>query len=357
MKNLEKLVGIRSDENCDLILDFLKDELYGSAQEIKILGDETKILIAGLNTKLKDIEPIVLAGHIDTVKANEKLYDTNPYVLTEINDRAYGLGSIDMKSFTAVVLDNIKRIKCIKMPVVLALTTDEETKLNSVELMIEKMKELNIKPKFTIIGEPTKSEFNLCSNACYEYQVQFYGKACHSSKIEDGINAICACARLVVFIEEIQKKYRLTSNCGVVGGGEVINKVPDYAELRFDIRSIYPLDIEKYLEDIRSFIEELKQNYRGLEVELTQKLAIPAFNMIENEKVNRIAQMLNIKTDAFLGGCEAGYYTAYSGDAVIFGVGDLSLAHKPNEYVVKSEYYDYSKQFLLVLQAVEKYYE
>lgn len=54
--------------------------------------------------------------------------------------------------------------KQIKMPIVLALTTDEETKLKSVELMIEKMKELNIKPKFTIIGEPTNSEFNLCLN-------------------------------------------------------------------------------------------------------------------------------------------------------------------------------------------------
>lgn len=101
MKNLEKLVGIRSDENCDSILEFLKTELNGTAQEVAIFGDETKILIAGINTKLKDVEPNVLAGHIDTVKANEGLYKTNPYVLTEIGDRAYGLGSIDMKSFTA----------------------------------------------------------------------------------------------------------------------------------------------------------------------------------------------------------------------------------------------------------------
>lgn len=245
----------------------------------------------------------------------------------------------------------------MKMPIVLALTTDEETKLKSVELMIEKMKELNIKPKFTIIGEPTNSEFNLCSNACYEYKVQFWGRACHSSKIEDGINAICACARLATFIEENQEKYNLTSNCGVVSGGEVINKVPDYAELKFDIRSIYPADIEKFLEDIDGFICRLKQRYDGLKVETIQELAIPAFNMMDNEKINCIAKELNIQTAAFSGGCEAGYYTAYSGDAVIFGVGDLSLAHKPNEYVVKDEYYDYSQKFLSVLQSVKKYFE
>lgn len=41
MKNLEKLVGIRSDENGDLSLEFLKTELNRMAQEVAIFGDET----------------------------------------------------------------------------------------------------------------------------------------------------------------------------------------------------------------------------------------------------------------------------------------------------------------------------
>ena len=49
------------------------------------------------------------------------------------------------------------------------------------------------------------------------------------------MNAICACAKIVQFNEEKQLSYHLTSNCGVIKGGEVTNKVPDYAELNFDI--------------------------------------------------------------------------------------------------------------------------
>lgn len=356
MRNLEKLVAIKSDENCNQIIKFLENELTGKVKELKIIGEDAKILIAGLNTNLKNIQPIVLSGHIDTVSANMQLYKTNPYKLTQIDGKAYGLGSIDMKSFTAVVLDRLEEIKQINVPIILALTTDEETQLKSIEKMIDVLKSCNIKPKFTILGEPTKSEFNLCSNACYEYGVKFFGKACHSSRIEQGINAICACAKLISFIETNQKQYSLTSNCGVVSGGEVVNKVPDFAELRFDIRSIQPQDIKNFINDISTMIEKLKQEYVGLKVEITQRLSIPAFNMLNNNKIKQMAQSLNIQTNSFSGGCEAGYYTSYSGDAIIFGVGDLALAHKPDEFVVVDEYFAYSNMLIKVLNCVKTLY-
>lgn len=356
MKNLEKLVAIKSDENCNQILEYLKNQLASKVKEIKLIGEDTKILIVGINSNLKDIEPIVLSGHIDTVSANMQLYKTNPFELTTIDGKAYGLGSIDMKSFTAVVLDKIEEIKKLNAPIILALTTDEETELKSIELMIDEFKRSNIKPKFTILGEPTKSEFNLCSNACYEYHVEFFGKACHSSRINEGVNAICACAKFISFVESNQKQYKLTSNCGVVSGGEVVNKVPDFAKLKFDIRSIEPNDIKNFIKDINEYILKLKEEYVGLDVEIKQKLSIPAFNMLKNNKIKNMAQALNIKTNSFSGGCEAGYYTAYSGDAIIFGVGDLALAHKPNEFVVVDEYFDYSNKLLKVLNCVKSLY-
>ena len=356
MKYLEKLVAIKSNENCDEIIDYIKSELKDKVEEIVVAGTTTKVLIIGINAKLKNITPIVLAGHIDTVSANVSLYRTNPFLLTEIDGKCYGLGSIDMKSFTAIILDKIQELKNFNIPIVFALTTDEETKLKSVELMTKTFDELNIKPKFTILGEPTKSEFNLSSNACYEYCVKFFGIACHSSKIKEGVNAICAMAKFISFIELNQTKYKLTSNCGVAKGGEVVNKVPDYAEINFDIRSTSPEDVNKFIFDIEEYLSKLKQEYIGLSIEIVKLLAIPAFNMLDNNKIKAIAKELNIKIDSFCGGCEAGYYTSFSGDAVIFGVGDLSLAHKPNEYVVKSEYYDYSNKLISLLECIKKYY-
>lgn len=226
----------------------------------------------------------MLPGHIDTVSANVELYNTNPFELTKIDGKAYGIGTIDMKSFIAIILDNIELIKKLETPVILALTTDEETNLKSIELMIEKFKQLDIKPKFTIIGEPTNSQFCITSNACYEYSAKFLGKSCHSSKLYQGTNAICACAKFINHIENSQKKYRLTSNCGFIYGGEVVNKVPDYTELSFDIRSIYQNDIQMFLNDIQNFKNKLIYDYDDLKIEITKKLSIPALNMLNNKK-------------------------------------------------------------------------
>ena len=298
----------------------------------------------------------MLSGHIDTVKANEKLYNTNPYMLTEKDGKMFGLGSIDMKSFTAIILDNIDKLVSIEEPLILVLTTDEETELKSIEVAIKILKEFNILPKFTIVGEPTQSKFKVTSNACYEYCARFFGKACHSSKINEGINAICASAKLINFIENQQKKYRLTSNCGVITGGEVINKVADYTELEFDIRSIYANDVAKFIGEIKAFLEDLTIQYDGLKTELINSLAIPALNCKDNSIIQSIAKEMQITIGDFSGGCEAGYYTQLSGDAIIFGVGDLSLAHKANEFVDVKEYYEYTNKLLILLDKIIKYY-
>ena len=120
----------------------------------------------------------------------------------------------------------------------MVLTTDEETDLVCITNVISKFKELNIKPKFTIVGEPTNMQINNEANSCYEFEVEAEGRACHSSLINNGINAINIVAKLITFIENQQKTFSdLTSNCGVVSGGDVVNRVPARCKLKFDVRS------------------------------------------------------------------------------------------------------------------------
>lgn len=359
MENLKKLVSFKSDENCDKIISFLQNKLKDNVSEIQICENENKakVVLVGINTKLENISPIVLAGHIDTVSANEKEYLTNPYELTEKDGKMFGLGSIDMKSFSAIILDNIKILKQLSVPIIAIFTTDEETLMLSIKNAISKLKKLNITPKFTIVGEPTQSKFCLCSNADYDVNLKIFGKSCHSSQPQNGTNAICACAKIIDFIEENQKKYNfLTSNCATIKGGEVINKVPDFVELNFDIRSMNKKRIDSFITDINNQMEKLKNQYIGLKYEMNIPFYIPAFENRYNDKLKQIANEMNIEVDNFSGGCEAGFYAEYSGDVVIFGVGDLALAHKPNEYVVKKEYYDYTNKLILLLEMIKKYY-
>ena len=119
LKNLKELVAINSYENDNDIINYLQEKFAKFSKEIKIIKNkenENKSILIGLNTKLKDVEPIVLSGHIDTVAPDFEKYNTNPLDLTIIQDKAYGLGSIDMKSFTAIILDNVKELKSLWSP-------------------------------------------------------------------------------------------------------------------------------------------------------------------------------------------------------------------------------------------------
>lgn len=360
LENLKDLVAIKSYENSDGIIEYLFKRFSPLSEEIKIIKNKqnyNKSLLVGLNTKLKDIEPIVLSGHIDTVAPDKDKYSTNPLDLIIKDEKAYGLGSIDMKSFTAIILDNIKILKEFKIPIVVALTSDEETDLICVENVIQTFKDLNIKPKFTIVGEPTKSEINNSANGCYEFEIEVFGLACHSSIVDQGINAINIMAKIITFIEEEQKKYNLlTSNCGIVRGGDIVNRVPDNCNLKFDIRSTSLKQIKLFLNNIKKQIKNLEKEYKT-QIKIKKILEIPPLEIKNNKKIEEIANLLNLKIKKFMGGCEAGYYQALSGDAIIFGVGDMALAHKPNEYVEIKEYCEYSKLLLkFINKIIKKYY-
>ena len=356
---LNELVSIRSDNNCDEILAYIENKLKDKVEEIiyvKNKEDNKNNMLIGINTKLKNIEPIVLSGHIDTVGADESKYNTNPYSLVVKGDKAYGLGIIDMKCFTASIIDLIDILKKFEKPVIIALTTDEETNLYGINSVIEKLKELNIRPRFTIIGEPTNFEINSISNGCFEYKVEVYGKSCHSSTPQDGINSICVLAKLVTYIEKISKKYdNLTMSCDLFNGGTIINRVPDYASMSFDIRTISMSNYNEVVKLIKNKIRILENEY-NCKIDFTNTLKIPPLTGKNIGVLEKMSKKLNLGINKFNGGCEAGYYEAYSGDAILFGVGDLSLAHKPNEYMVISDYYKYNEKLVEMIDEIVRLY-
>jgi len=290
------------------------------------------------------------------VDADEDKYLTNPYDLTIKEGKAYGLGVIDMKCFTSSVMLLVEKLKEYRFPIVLVLTGDEESNLYGVNNIIDEFKKLMIKPKFTIVGEPTSFDIKNVSNGCYEYEVEVYGKGCHSSTPKNGINAICVVARLVTFIEELANKYNnLTMSCDLISGGSIINRVAEYSSMSFDIRTTSNESYREVLLLINNKIEELKDVYKA-NIQIQNKLAIPVLNPKNNEKIEVLAKTLNLNITSFTGGCEAGYFSEYSGESILFGVGDLSLAHKPNEYLVINDYIKYNDKLVEMIDSLEELY-
>ena len=57
---------------------------------------------------------IILSGHTDVVPVEGQPWDTDPFVLTEKEDRLYGRGTCDMKRHAAIALSLIPQMKNLK---------------------------------------------------------------------------------------------------------------------------------------------------------------------------------------------------------------------------------------------------
>lgn len=360
MKYLKELVSIKSydtKENKEIVT-YLEKEFSKCATEIlkvKNTINNKENLLVGLNCNLKNLSnAIVLSGHIDTVVADEKSYLTNPYQAVEKDGKIYGLGSIDMKSFFAVILNKAEELKKLNKPVVVAITSDEETDFEGVFQLTTKMKELGIVPKLSIIGEPTSS--NICSesNSCFEYEIEITGKSCHSSNPNNGVNANYILAKLLNIVEKLNGKLKGTTiSSNVVSGGEKVNIISDNAKMVFDIRTNSLQKCDKLISIISKNIKKLEKKYKGSKIVLENQMEILPLEYKNPKLIETLCKKFNLENNKFIGGCEAGYYQQLGGDAFVFGVGDLALAHKPNEFASISEFEKYQDLLVSVLKEFE----
>ena len=359
-KNICELVNIKSfDENQNSeIINYLEQRFATCKQIAKIKNDDNNIynLVVGINTNLKNINnAIILSGHIDTVVADEKNYKTNPYQATLVDDKIYGLGVIDMKCFFASILDNLEFLKKQTTPIIVCITGDEETNLQGINKISQFFKQQNITPKFTLVGEPTSLGFCTKSKSCFEYSIEVYGKSCHSSNPQNGINSNYICAKLINFIEKMAKKQKNTTlSCNIMQGGEKVNIVSSYAKITFDIRSPQKKCADNCIKKITAKAKKLEAKYQGCKIEITNNLCIPALENKSQKLVDKILKKYNQTATEFIGGCEAGYFCELGGESIIFGAGDLELAHKPNEFLDINNYQKYNKMFADIVSEICK---
>ena len=104
---LEKLISfdtVSSNSNLEIISyceKILKDA--GAKTTLIKNREETK---ANLFATIGSVDQpgIILSGHTDVVPVTSQKWQTNPFKLTEIDNKLYGRGTADMKSFVASAL-------------------------------------------------------------------------------------------------------------------------------------------------------------------------------------------------------------------------------------------------------------
>ncbi|KTD43104.1 acetylornithine deacetylase [Legionella parisiensis] len=298
---------------------------------------------------------ILLSGHTDVVPVGGQIWNTDPFVATESDNKIYGRGACDMKGFLAVILALVPEFKKLNLlkPIHFSFTCDEEIGCIGVNYVIDFLKKHDIRPEGCIVGEPSNMRPIIGGKSRKLYHCQVQGKAAHSSLAFEGCNAIEYGSRLISYINSIARYVKengpfdndydcpfSTITVNIVSGGNATNVIPGVCEFILEVRYINQFLIENFRSQIENYIHnellpEMRKTYSEAMIYFDETSDASGFRALEDSSITRIVRAVTgiqerLKVSY---GTEAGIIQNAHIPTVICGPGDIKQAHNPNEFI------------------------
>lgn len=295
-------------------------------------------------TRGKGSNGLVFSGHTDTVPYDAHLWGSDPFVLTEKDDRWYGLGSCDMKSFFALVIAAMAPYldREFAQPLTLVATADEESTMSGARAL--SAAEL-CGARFAVIGEPTELKPVYKHKGIMMLSLKVQGSAGHSSNPALGNNAIDGASLVLQALadlrQELARRYQdpgfvvqsPTLNLGCIHGGDNPNRICDHVDLAFDVRILPGMDNTNIHAEIESRLVPLLAD-QGLTMTLeTLQDPLPAFETKGDELLATTRRLTGVEPITVAFATEAPFLSRLGMQTVVLGPGSIDQAHQPDEFV------------------------
>jgi acetylornithine deacetylase len=339
-------------------------ELIGFVQGyLGELGVESRLVHDGTGAKAnlyatlgpQDRPGIALSGHTDVVPVDGQDWSSDPWTITERDGKLYGRGTCDMKGFVAVALAFVPEFlrRGLSTPIHLALSHDEEVGCIGVRSLIEVLKDMPVKPKACIVGEPTSMKVMVAHKGKKSVRCSVHGFECHSSLAPTGVNAIEYAAEVVTYLRGMARRIakegpfdpaydvpHTTVHTGVIHGGTALNIVPKDCHFDFEFRNIAEDDTEKLFAEVKGYAEEkllpeMRKNFAGAGFSWRELSRIPGLATRDDAEIVELAKALSggNSTGKVAFATEAGLFQEIDIPTIICGPGSIDQAHKPDEFV------------------------
>ena len=360
------------------VASFIRDWLsgLGFSSEFREYAKDKPNVIARVG---KGKPVLILNGHMDVVPpGDESRWVYPPFSGKVVEGRIYGRGATDMKGGLAVIMTVFAELAPIiekqgSGTLILSATADEETGGHpGVEALV---RDGVLIGDAAIVAEPSGSHrYYIGEKGLCQVRLVTRGRPAHGSLPILGDNAIMRLVRAISKAEELINEFNrgiklpselmdairnsaevyleaarasglnltlsdfervvgtVSFNPGVVRGGSKINMVPDYAELELDMRvppGVSPSQVIDYLRSGLSgtadveVLDTSEPNYTS-PGELIVRLVHEGI-----EKVLGTTPKPIIVT----GATDGRYFRARGIPTVVYGPGELAMAHAYNEYV------------------------
>jgi len=359
MELLDRLVAFDStSRNSNLpIADFICDYLDGPGVRVErvLSADESKTnLCITIGPPLDGdggaTRPgLVLSGHMDVVPAEEKEWRSDPFALREEDGRLVGRGACDMKGFLAVAMNAAARQTAASLahPLVLLFTYDEELGTLGAHRFVEMWPDDASLPSAAIIGEPTSLRVVRMHKGHTKLRLTLLGETAHSGYPHLGVNTIEAAGRAIAVLTQLRETLEserpdhaddfpevpyVAFNIATIEGGRAVNVVPDRCVIQIGYRVLPGTEGAVIAERTREVLaaalasDEYELQVEGESPPMLVPDGAPVLGVLSEEIGQADSHSVSYATDA-------GWLQNLGLECVIWGPGDIAVAHKPNEWV------------------------
>jgi acetylornithine deacetylase len=300
------------------------------------------VALAGAEFSDKLEIELALVGHTDTVP-----YDptwTKALQLTEQEGKLFGRGACDTKAFIAATLTAIESIDLsqVKKSLALVFTADEEIGCLGAKRLAEARP---FAAQYAIVGEPTSLQPMRAGKGYCLAEITVRGREAHSAYPGLGTSAIFRAARLIERIELIAEKLKrderagfdppyTTLNVGIINGGSAKNVVAGHCSFTLEWRPIPGQQSDHVLNLVEKAVGGLQQHDPDFTCEIDAARADESFDTrADSTLVQFLEQASGNASGTVAFGTEAPSMIALGADAVVFGPGDIRVAHRTGEFV------------------------
>jgi acetylornithine deacetylase len=240
----------------------------------------------------------------------------------------------------------------LRAPLALLLTFDEEVGTLGAHHFVDTwpLAEHPL-PRRAVIGEPTSLHAVRLHKGHAKGRLTIRGTPAHSGYPHLGHNAIEPMGRALVALtrlgDELRQERHAVSehfpevpfvalNLARIEGGSAINIVPDHCRLDLGFRVLPGLDADDIHSRLRRALEPVLEGEDWVYEARDQS---PPMSLPEEHDLHRAVCALvdQHETVSASYATDAGWFQHGGFDCVLYGPGNIGVAHKPNEWVPKAE--------------------
>jgi succinyl-diaminopimelate desuccinylase len=289
-------------------------------------------------------------GHLDVVPVGDPAAWKRPPFGAILEDGIlWGRGAADMKgsvaSALAAVAGVVESSAHTRGTIELHLVADEEHQgIHGTRILLERGL---LRADACIVGEPSGLRLGLAQRGGAFFKAVARGRAAHGSTPHLGVNAIDAMARFLLRLPEVLPDHehplvgRPTVNAAMIDGGRAPNMVPDRCEATIDRRTLPGESLADVRASVELLLERLRREHDGFDVRAEFPALTEAAEVSPDEPIARAiraASLAELGTEpddvGFSGITDARFYiNGADVPAVVFGPGELGVAHSADEHV------------------------